>query len=306
MRYESIPLSCEIDVDRIYTIHYFEYRKDFHFPGESHDFWEFLCVDKGEVEVAAGSLTHLLKQNDIIFHEPDEFHNVRATGKTAPNLIVISFGCTSPLMAFFRGRILQVSEQERNLLSAVIREARLTFDGRLDNPYQQKLVLNPHAPVGSLQIIRQSLERMLLILYRRYALLSPSAVGLYSNKLTTKNADKELYQRIVSYMEQNIASNLSMETLCHDTLLSSSKVERLIRARHNCGPIHYFRMKKVELAKELIRNDEQNFTQISECLGYSSVHYFSRQFKLLTGMTPSEYASSIKGLSERKDPPEAL
>ena len=73
MHYESIPLIPEIDVDRIYTIHYFEYQKDFRFSGESHDFWEFLCVDKGEVEVAAGSAAHILKQNDIIFHEPNEF-----------------------------------------------------------------------------------------------------------------------------------------------------------------------------------------------------------------------------------------
>ncbi|HJB28450.1 MAG TPA: AraC family transcriptional regulator, partial [Candidatus Blautia faecavium] len=41
-----------------------------------------------------------------------------------------------------------------------------------------------------------------------------------------------------------------------------------------------------------------NFTQISEYLGYSSIHYFSRQFKKISGMTPSEYSSSIKALSE--------
>lgn len=302
MIYESIPLPCEFDVDRIYTIHYFEYRKDFHFPGESHDFWEFLCVDKGEVEVAAGALTHILKKNDIIFHRPNEFHNVKANGKTAPNLIVISFGCSSPRMEFFSRKILQVSEQERNLLSTIIREARLAFDGRLDDPYQQKLVLRAHPPSGSLQIIRQSLERMFLSLHRRYTLFSPADAAYESDKLTTKNADQELYQRILSYMEQNITSNFTMETLCHDTMLSSTKAQRLFRARHNCGPIHYFCLRKVELAKELIRSDDRNFTQISECLGYSSVHYFSRQFKKLTGMTPSEYASSIKGLSEREEP----
>lgn len=306
MMYESIPLNNVIDVDHIYTIHYFEYRKDFHFSGESHDFWEFLCVDKGEVEVTASSDTHILRQNDIIFHQPNEFHNVKANGKIAPNLIVISFGCSSSLMDFFRHKILKVSEQERNLLSTIIREARLAFDGRLDNPYQQKLVLKDPLPVGSLQIIKQSLERMFLSLYRRYTRFSSPDISRETNKSTTKNADHELYHRILAYMEQNITSNFTMDTLCHDTMLSSSKVERLFRTRHNCGPIHYFCMKKVELAKELIRSDDRNFTQISECLGYSSIHYFSRQFKKFTGMTPSEYASSIKGLSERRESSEDL
>ena len=56
---------------------------------------------------------------------------------------------------------------------------------------------------------------------------------------------------------------------------------------------------KIETAKQLIRNEQMNFTQIAETLGYSSIHYFSRQFRKLTGMSPSEYASSIKARSER-------
>ena len=42
-----------------------------------------------------------------------------------------------------------------------------------------------------------------------------------------------------------------------------------------------------------------NFTQIADSLGYASIHYFSRQFKKITGMTPSEYSSSIQMLSEK-------
>ena len=45
MNYKSIDLKDCITVDKIFTIHYFEYMSDFSFPGESHDFWEFICVD---------------------------------------------------------------------------------------------------------------------------------------------------------------------------------------------------------------------------------------------------------------------
>ena len=57
---------------------------------------------------------------------------------------------------------------------------------------------------------------------------------------------------------------------------------------------------KINAAKQLIRTNKMNFTQISEQLGYTSIHYFSRQFKKVTGMTPSEYASSIKAMADRK------
>ena len=60
------------------------------------------------------------------------------------------------------------------------------------------------------------------------------------------------------------------------------------------GVIEYFRNLKVEQAKILIREGNYNFTEISELLGYSSIHYFSRHFKQATGFSPTDYARSIK------------
>ena len=62
--------------------------------------------------------------------------------------------------------------------------------------------------------------------------------------------------------------------------------------------MEFFNQMKIDTAKELIRSNRLNFTQIADRLGYASVHYFSRQFKKITHMTPSEYASSIRLLSE--------
>ena len=53
--YESVTLHQSLLISKLFTVHYFEYMNDFSFPGEAHNFWEFLCVDKGEVDVVAGS-----------------------------------------------------------------------------------------------------------------------------------------------------------------------------------------------------------------------------------------------------------
>ena len=58
-------------------------------------------------------------------------------------------------------------------------------------------------------------------------------------------------------------------------------------------------MLKIEKAKDMIRLHHDNFTQISEKLGYNSIHYFSRQFKKVTGLTPTEYALSIQALEPK-------
>jgi hypothetical protein len=116
MTYQPFLLTEELHITQIITIHYFEYTNTYHFHGESHDFWEFLCVDKGEVTVTAGEKKLTLQQGQIIFHEPNEFHNVQANGKIAPNLVVISFSCDSSCMKQFRNLITTISETEKTFL----------------------------------------------------------------------------------------------------------------------------------------------------------------------------------------------
>lgn len=302
MSYQSITLAEDIVVNKIYSIHYFEYMSDFQFEGESHNFWEILIVDKGEVDVTAGDKQLVLKRGEIVFHKPNEFHSLRANGKIAPNLVVISFECDSPAMKFFEEKTLQVTDHERSLLGTIIKEARIAFKGRLDDPYQEKLILEDRVPLGSMQMIKHSIEMLLLTLLRRNMGTMPMASDMPKAlaKFTTVNADTEVYNRIIAYMDDHIYSNLTIDELCRSTLVGRSKAQKLFRDRNNCGVINHFSQMKIEKAKELIRNKDMNFTQISDLLGYTSIHYFSRQFKKITGMTPSEYASSIKGISEKK------
>lgn len=73
MAYKSTHLKREFIINEIITIHYFEYMKDFFFSGESHDFWELMYVDKGELRVTADASVHLLGTGDVIFIAPTNF-----------------------------------------------------------------------------------------------------------------------------------------------------------------------------------------------------------------------------------------
>lgn len=294
--YESVHLKEEIVVNAIISIHYFEYMSDFTFEGESHNFWELLCVDKGTVNVVAGSMTYTLNKGDIIFHQPNEFHNVEANGIVAPNLVVIGFDCNSPGMDFFQNKILQIGENERALLGFIIKEARSSFSSRLDDPYLQKLERRQNQPYGSEQLIKMYLQQVLIQIVRTY---SSSRIKVVLPKSTKQKSEDELFHKIIFYMEENIGKQLTIEQICKDNLVGRSIVQKLFREHTNCGIIDYFSNMKISMAKQLIRDKQMNFTQIADSLGYTSIHYFSRQFKKVTGMTPSEYASSIKLLAER-------
>lgn len=298
MNYQSVKLHPEIEIGTLYTIHYFEYTNDFIFCGETHNFGEFLYVDKGEVIILADEKQVTLEKDDIIFHRPNEFHAVRSNGTVAPNLIVISFDCVSPAMHFFERKILKLSEKDRHLLAQIIIEARHLFSTPLNNPWVTAMERVTAPPFGCEQMIKLCLEQFLVQLIRRFR---PES-HLPDSTLYGPESDEKQYRQIIVYLENHLNAQLTLSQICQDNLISYSQLTRLFHKRHNCSIMKFFSNMKINTAKQLIRAQSLNFTQIAEMLGYSSVHYFSRHFKELTGMTPTEYAKSAKMISEMAVP----
>ncbi len=291
MSYQSIVLTEMIKIDRLYSIHYFEYKNNFFLKRERHNFWEFLCVDKGEIEVTANDQPLILQKGEIIFYKPNEFRSAKSRGKSFSNFVMISFECRSPSMKFFNGQRFHVTERERQLMANILSESRKTFSNSLGDPYPAKMQFKPDAPEDSGQMIKITLEMMLLQMLRRIQsrrLLCPVA------QPSGRSNDEILYRRILECLESHIQEKLTIDQICHETLIGRSQLQKLFHRKNSYGIIDYFSRMKIDAAKQLIRDNRLNFTQISNHLGYTSIQYFSRQFKKTTGMTPSEYSSSIK------------
>lgn len=302
-KYTHTDLTCVISLDNLFSVHYFEYASNFVFDGESHDFWEFVFVDKGEIEITAGERKCILRKGDIYFHKPNEFHGLRASGLTAPNLVVASFGCQSPAMSFFEDRLLKISAAERDLLACVVKEAHDAYSSPLYDPAIFKLEKRAECPFGAEQIIKLSLEHMLIRLIR--ANTQPPQTKPQIPKATSsikEHSTSEVIRRIIEYLEAHVDTTLSLDDICRDNLIGRSYLQKLFRETYGSGVIEYFGELKIQAAKLAIRHGERNFTEIAHDLGFASIHYFSRRFKKITGMTPSEYASSVKVRSESVKP----
>lgn len=289
MSYSALRPSKPLAVSALYTVHYFEYSGSYAFPGESHDFWEFLYVDKGILRVTAGDHTCDLTSGQMIFHEPGEFHALSALG-VAPDLVVVSFACHSPCMEFFRGKITRPDSQERALLARIVEESAEAFSTPLNSPYTTGLNRRAHSLFGSEQLICAALEELLIRLIRRDS--QPS------HPLAPSAAEESTVARVTAYLEDHLDRTLTIEQICRDNLIGRSQLQKLFHAQTGGGVMDYFGKMKIRAARRLIREGRLNFTQISASLGFQSIHYFSRKFRLTTGMTPSEYARSVKMLAE--------
>ncbi len=293
MAYEDIALKKELDIDKIAFFRHFELSSRISFQEESHNCWEFIYVDKGTLNVMSGQLPHTLCKDDILFHPPGELHKIQAGGTAAASFCIIGFQCGSPAMDFFRCKNLKVAPPERALISHLVEEARFAFSDSQAYSGCRKPVrrFDAAVPFGSEQMILLYLQQLLIQLIRRnsadsgiFALAPGSSVG---------HGDEELFYKIISYMEEHLRGHLSVSQICKDNLIGRSFLQQLFRDYTGCGIIDYFSLMKINAAKQLILQKQLNFSQIADYLGYNSIHYFSRQFKKLAGMSPSEYAASI-------------
>ena len=290
--YPTIELEKTIEIEKIVTIYYFEYAKDFVFQGERHDFWEFLYVDKGQAEVMADTEGYKLEEGDIIFHKPNEYHSVWANGRIAPNLIVMSFVCNSPAMNFFENKILRIeTNEEKNILARIIEERLNAFDAPLYDPISSK-VIKDSAIIGSQQLIKLYLELFLITLIRNNTYIEKKK---RLSLVTRQRVEDDLLNRIIAYMKDNVDNNIMIGDLCNEFAVGRTQLKTLFKDKLGTSAMQYFRYLKMERAKDLIREGKYNFTEIAQLLNFSSVNYFSQSFKRIVGMNPSQYADSVKG-----------
>lgn len=284
--YEFTVLKEDFSIKKIVTVHYFEYGKNYAYGGESHDFYELVYVDKGEAEIIDGEKRKLLASGECIFHMPGVWHNIKSTGNTAPNLIIIAFDCKSPHMKFVENKVFHLCAADKEHLAVIIREASLAFKSPLNDPNTKRLIRDNHV-IGSEQLIKISLESIIISLYR--------GNGAFKQESAFKeHLESDIVYSVKEYLNEHIHEKLRFSDVVSFAKTSPTSIKCAFKKCEGTGVMAYFSSLKIERAKRYIRENNYNFTQISQLLSYDTPHRFTKQFKAKTGMTPTEYANSVK------------
>lgn len=293
MIYHPTPLETVVSVDQLYTIHYFEYYRDYIFDGEQHDFWELLYIDKGEIAATCCGELIPLHAGQAVLYRPNEFHALRANGVSAPNTFVVSFRAQSENLFHLTGTVLNVGVSARSIIAEILAEARLSFSTDLGDPFYTHLELRSLLPFGALQLIQIDIERLFIKLLRdRNAIAQKSG----SQAVNKQNEERAILFQAENYIEAHLSEPITMEMVAAASGTSASRLNQLFNRYAGSSINGYVRRRRIRAACELIRESDYNFTQIAEKTGFQSIHYFSRTFKQIEGMTPSEYANSVKAM----------
>ena len=256
----------QMRVECLYTLFYQEKEAGFVFSGESHPMAELLYVDQGKLHSVADGQDLLLEQGDMVLYTPEQWHMQYADPDQAPRMVTIGFWARGLDWVRFANRRFRLQRDAVGVLQRILQAQEQ------DNPDK----------------IFSLLTLLLLHLQGNDANASSKSVQ------PVVSGENAIIRDAQQYVQANVAEKLTVPMVAEAIKVSPSYLTALFHKHLEFSPAEYIRRIKLQQSKQLIREGQMNFTQIAEALQYSTVHHFSRQFKQMFGMTPTEYAKSVK------------
>ena len=266
----DLHLPQKLWVNSLYTFFYHEKELGFVFPGEAHSVLELTYVDQGTLHSVADGADLLLQQGDMVIYAPNQWHMQYADMDVAPRYVTVSFDLGGGDLTPLYGRKLHPDQPAISLLQAMLKE---------------QAFMDSYSPDMIISLLTQLLLRLL-----RQSDSTPQKLKA-SNSL---HAENEIIRKAQQYISAHIREKLSVPLVARMIDISPSYMTALFHKHLQISPGEYIRRIKLQESKQMIRENALNFTEIAAALQYSTVHHFSRQFKDKFGITPSEYAKSVR------------
>ena len=277
MEFKLQSFSTPLRVTRIANIHYFEFTHQYHTESDSHNFCELLHVDQGSLRVSSENYSGTLTDNQLIIHRPNERHFLECSESGSPNVVIIGFECNAPELARFATEPITLQPAHRNMLSRILTEGMAVYEPPYDIPTFE-MRKRAAFPFGADQMMQIHLEAFLITLIREFPDIH-APVGGGTGKISD----------IYDYISEHYTEKLTLHDLCFIFGTNKTSLCRSFKETYGDTVLNHINSLRIRDAKRLLREQKLTVTQISEELGFTSIHYFCRLFKKETGMTPKEY-----------------
>lgn len=99
----------------------------------------------------------------------------------------------------------------------------------------------------------------------------------------------DIARKISSYIEHHYTEPISSEDIEHEFLLTFDYANRVFKKVMGCTIIKYRNAVRIQYAKAKMRATNMAIKEIALDIGFENIYYFSRTFKMVEGLSPSEY-----------------
>lgn len=108
------------------------------------------------------------------------------------------------------------------------------------------------------------------------------------NKYSVKDYSPTV-QKVIVMIESNLASDLTLSELATTLNINASYLSTVFKKETGKTVTGYVNEKRIELAQELLKTTNLQIQTVAQYSGIVDVHYFTRLFKKLTGLSPKQY-----------------
>lgn len=149
---------------------------------------------------------------------------------------------------------------------------------------QRLLALTPQSPSDQ-HIAPLVLQELLIRL-----LYSP--IGQHLAHIGNQHSDIHRVSMAIDWIHQHFHEPLHIPTLAAITHLSSSAFHAHFKAITGMTPLHYQKSLRLQEAQRLIRTTPLDISEIGFRVGYHSASQFSREYRRMFGVPPSQHKTA--------------
>ena len=285
-----------VSVTELYSFSKQRFSDGYFFNGESHDFFEAVCVLKGRVGITAGKKVYVLSAGQMTLHRPGLFHAIWEEGESKPESIIFSFAA-APFP--------KIRDYVYNLTPELIKEIKLIYDGVTDafemkrgyevydSPPKYQSTGKTKAEMGIwVTAVKDGRDADAATIVKRLEIFLLSALGKGSgDSVEYIGAGSESYTRILSVMEENLGNDITVSSLAALCDMSVPSLEKTVYRYLHCGAMAYYNILRLAKAHKYLAGG-MSVKETALTLGYANQNYFSACFKKRYGYPPSAVKSS--------------
>ncbi|MFD2670767.1 response regulator transcription factor [Marinicrinis sediminis] len=104
----------------------------------------------------------------------------------------------------------------------------------------------------------------------------------------------DVVYRMKAFIRKHAHEDISLEMIGEHVQLSPFYVSKIFKEQCKMNYIDYLTDCRIEKAKQLMQDPEISLKQIAFDIGYHDPNYFSRVFKKVCGLSPTEYRKAIR------------
>lgn len=129
------------------------------------------------------------------------------------------------------------------------------------------------------------------VMFQLWSSLLQCGELVIEDRIYDRNSDLESQKKMVSFIYQHYAEQLSLNEIAASGNVSRSKCCLIFKHYLHQSPVDFLNMFRLKTSCDLLRNTEQSITDIALSCGFNHLSYFSKLFSRNFGCTPREYRS---------------